>query len=167
MNHPQNPLLVLLLGAFSAIAAPYDINHPPLSPDPKLTPGASISNVPITVICQTGYTKTIRHVPESLKRKVFISYFGRVPDHPGDFEIDHLISCELNGAQDARNLWPQSYKTYPLEARSKDTLENWMARDVRRTLLTQGTNAATILLRQHQDEISTNWIGAWKRYIKK
>ena len=40
------------------------------------------------------------------------------------FEIDHLISLELGGSNNIKNLWPQSYTTVTYNARTKDDLEN-------------------------------------------
>ena len=48
-----------------------------------------------------------------------------VPDARGRrCEIDHLISRELGGADEVKNLWPQTYGTSPWNAALKDKLEN-------------------------------------------
>ena len=38
--------------------------------------------------------------------------------------VTRLISLELGGSNSIRNLWPESYRTEPWNARTKDTLEN-------------------------------------------
>jgi hypothetical protein len=136
----------------------------PLLPDPRLTPGAT-NGLPVEVVSAHGYTPTVRNVPESLKRQVFVEYLGRVPDKPGDYEVDHLISLELGGSNSISNLWPQSYLTFPYNSRVKDKLENFMARNVRATLAQQGHKAASDLLYGYQREIATNWIVAYEKYL--
>src|SRR5882724_162987 len=84
----------------------------PILPNPALTPGDLMPGATIEQICTKGYANTfnggVRNVPESLKKKVFIQYFGAVPSHPGDYEIDHLVSLCIGGSNSISNLWPQS-----------------------------------------------------------
>jgi hypothetical protein len=44
-------------------------------------------------------------------------------------EVDHLISLELGGSNDIKNLWPEPYLPRP-GARQKDVLENWLHKQV-------------------------------------
>jgi hypothetical protein len=135
-------------------------------PDSNLTPGAT-TNVPISILCKHGYTasKGVRHVSEATRQAVFVHYFGRVPDRPGDYEIDHLISLELGGSNSISNLWPQSYITVPFNAHVKDRLENKLAANVRQQLAKNGEQSAQTLLKQYQQEIATNWIAAYHKYV--
>jgi hypothetical protein len=132
----------------------------PIEPDAKLTPGATF-NVPIAQLIVKGYANKIgggvRNVSESTKKKVFIEYFGFVPIHPGNYEIDHLISLEIGGSNDIKNLWPESYKG-PWNSRVKDRLEDHMAALLRK-------NPDQKLLRQLQHEISSDWVTAYKKYL--
>ncbi|GHF65420.1 hypothetical protein GCM10017781_46380 [Deinococcus metalli] len=96
--------------------------HAPLLPDPALTPGDALTSDP-AVICTPGYTHTVRNVPQALKEPIYRAY-GITSREKGEYEIDHLISLELGGSNSARNLWPESFKTQPLNAHVKDTLEN-------------------------------------------
>lgn len=94
-------------------------------PDPELTPGATdpavtSANVHST-ICVPGYTATVRNVSQATKKAVVRNYLAKHPDWPaGPYEIDHLISIELGGSNDIKNLWPQPI----IEARVKDVDEN-------------------------------------------
>ena len=72
------------------------------------------------------------------------------------YEVDHLISLELGGANDIKNLWPQSYVSTPYNARMKDALENKLHAMV---------CANQITLVEAQKEISTDWIAAYKKYV--
>ena len=141
----------------------------PILPDQKLTPGDTLSNVPIQKLCQRGYANVIcggvRHVTESEKRQVFIEYFGKVPEHPGNYEVDHLISIEIGGSNDIKNLWPQSYLTKPWNSNVKDRLEDFMAAGVRHAFKKSGPAAAEALLHQYQHEIASNWTNAFLKYI--
>ncbi len=131
----------------------------PILPNPKLTPGDTL---PVTVeqLAVKGYANVVnggvRNVPESLKKQVFIEYFGKVPEKPGAYEVDHLISLEIGGNNSISNLWPQSYSG-PWNARVKDKLENRLAANVRNTLKADGHDAATTLLKGYQQSVSHNW----------
>ena len=126
----------------------------PLLPDAKMTPGATL---PVTKddICVPGYTKKVRNVPASVKKQVYAEY-GIASHRPGDYEVDHLISLELGGSNSVKNLWPQSYKTQPWNARVKDALENEMHSEV---------CDGRLDLAKAQHDIATDWITAYKKYF--
>src|ERR1019366_6216507 len=121
----------IFLTAFACYGQKYSISNPPLLPDAKMSPGNAFTNVTVEKICTKGYANVlhggVRNVPESEKRAVFIEYFGSVPPHPGDFEVDHVVSLEIGGDNSISNLWPQSYLTKPWNSHTKDALENRMA----------------------------------------
>jgi hypothetical protein len=62
--------------------------QPPILPDPKLTPGATL---PVTKddICVPGYTQKVRDVPKSVKDQVYAEY-GISSHQPREFEVDHV-----------------------------------------------------------------------------
>jgi hypothetical protein len=129
-------------------------------PDPKLTPGVARTGVTAFDLCPVAHTPALRNVPESEKMAVYKSY-GILP-HQGycvgkeGCEVDHLISLELGGANDQRNLWPQSYDAVPWNAHVKDKLENKLHALV---------CANTITLEDAQNAIRLDWIAAYKKYI--
>jgi hypothetical protein len=88
-------------------------------PDYGCTPGAVFKNVTAGEVCTPGYSKGVRNVSESLKRKVYLSY-GIRRHAAGAYEVDHLVSLELGGNNSQRNLWPEKQPG----ARDKDKLEN-------------------------------------------
>lgn len=51
--------LAILAGPLAA-----DPDHSPLLPDPQMTPG-DVLTTDAQIICVPGYTKTMRHVPQS------------------------------------------------------------------------------------------------------
>lgn len=126
----------------------------PILPDTLKTPGAVL---PVTRedICMPGYAKKIRNVPAAVKRRVYASY-GITHREPGEYEVDHLISLELGGSNSIRNLWPQSFRTRPWNARVKDALENELHLEV---------CAGTLDLQTAQRDIAADWIRAYKKYF--
>ncbi len=149
MKHLIVALFLSLL--FSAAPA---FAEGPFAPDPKLTPG-DILEVTKKDVCVVGYTKKVRNVPGSVRKEVFQRY--GIP-HPtkGAYEVDHLISLELGGSNSIKNLFPQAYQGL-WNARVKDALENKLHKLV-------CTNKLS--LTQAQDEIASDWIGAYKKYFK-
>ena len=132
---------------------------PPLLPDPAKTPGKA-SYLDESAVCSMGSTKNIRNVPAQAKQRVYASYGVAVCQGycsgPQGCEIDHLISLELGGANTEDNLWPQPYDG-DWNAHDKDRLENLFRKMV--------CVDKTISLQEAQQEISTDWISAYKKYI--
>src|SRR5438105_6149473 len=92
-----------------AITAPI-FGADPILPNLKLTPGVYRKNLNETQICQTKWGLDKRYVTLSMKKQVFAEY-GIPYSRHSEFEVDHLISRELGGADDVRNVWPESYIT--------------------------------------------------------
>ena len=126
----------------------------PIKPNPTLTPGVADPAATIEKICTPGYTATVRNVPESVKKQVFAEY--GIDPTSDKFEVDHLISLELGGSNDIKNLWPQSYTTQPLNAHRKDVLEN---------KLHDMICSKQITMKNAQKAISTDWVKAYNQYI--
>ena len=146
-------LLVLALGSLGTGVLAVNLQAP-LVPDPLKTPGDVLTS-DSGKVCVPGYTKTVRNVPQALKEQVYRSY-GITSRQSGEYEIDHLISLELGGSNSARNLWPESYKTMPLNAHVKDALENRL-----HTLACSGK----ITLEQAQQAIARDWQAAYVKYL--
>ena len=99
-------------------------------PNSKITPGY-MRDVSVRELCTTS-TSLVRNVPDSLKKKVFANYGMSGNDRSTcseGYEIDHLVSLELGGANDEKNLWPQSY-CGENNAHKKDKLENELHRQI-------------------------------------
>jgi len=124
-----------------------------LSPDPRLTPGASL---PVTVhdICTEESPVRDTKVLASVGIKVFEEYGIKNPP-PRHYELDYLIDPDLGGSPDTRNLWPQPYSS-EWNAHVKDALEHYLREQV---------CAGTITLEQAQRDISSDWISAYKKYF--
>ena len=139
----------------SFIALPVLAGEPPIRPESSLTPGVVDPGATVKKLCVAGYTQKVRDVPESEKKKVFAEY--NIDPKSDKFEIDHLISLELGGSNDIKNLWPQSYTTTAYNAHTKDTLENKLHKLV---------CAGKLSLSEAQKEISSDWIAAYKKYTE-
>ena len=126
----------------------------PFVPDPARTPGATL-RVTAADICVPGYSKRVRDVPIEVKREVYASYGVRT-HQPGEYEIDHLINLSLGGSNSVRNLWPQSFRTSPWNARVKDALEEELHRLV---------CAGTLDLARAQRIIAQNWVMGYRIYV--
>ena len=123
-------------------------------PDPGLTPGA-VMTTDAAVVCTPGYAKSVRHVSGKVKAQVYVEY-GITSHRPGEYEVDHLISLELGGSNDIKNLWPESYQTEPWNAHVKDKLEDRL-----HGLVCTGR----MRLEDAQQEIARDWIAAYQRLI--
>jgi hypothetical protein len=144
---------ILAAAVACLLAIPAIAGDLPIRPDPDLTPGAVLTK-DVATICRTGYSKTVRHTSGRLKAAIYREYgIDKTSSH---FEIDHLISLELGGADVAANLWPQSYDTARWNAHSKDRLENRL-----HVLVCAGR----MPIEQAQREIASDWIAAYERYV--
>jgi hypothetical protein len=122
-------------------------------PATELTPGVVRAKTRDEV-CGSNYGKN-RDVPPALRRKVFELY-GMPGADPKAYEVDYLITPALGGADDIGNLWPQSYSATIWNARVKDTLEDRL-----HELVCSGD----VDLPTAQQEIATDWIGAYRKYF--
>ena len=78
-------------------------------PDPACTPGGYYPDATRKVICRSGYSASVRHVTESVKRRVYAAY--GVTHHTREtYEIDHLIPLEAGGSNQIANLFPNPPK---------------------------------------------------------
>lgn len=96
----------------------------PLHPSAALTPGATFAGVTKDQVCVAGYSASVRSVSDSTRDQVFAEY-NLASANRGDYEVDHLISLELGGSNDIKNLWPQPlHDSGHDDAVDKDELEN-------------------------------------------
>lgn len=132
--------------------------------DKTITPSVSRSGLTKTKICATKWGKDERHVTDAMKTQVFALYgysgYGDlhcVADvHGKTCEIDHLISRELGGADDMKNLWPQAYGTTPWNAHLKDKLENRLHKEM---------CAGHITLKQAREMLVNDWRVGYRKYF--
>ena len=73
-----------------------------------------------------------------------------------EYELDYLVTPDLGGSPEPRNLWPEPYGSRVWNARVKDELES---------LLPQLVCEGKIDLVTAQRDIASNWIEAYKKYF--
>ncbi len=118
-------------------------------PDTSCTPGVAL---PVTAaqVCVSGYSKSVRNVSAKTKNAVFAEY--GITSHPtGAYEVDHLISLELGGSNDIKNLFPEAALPTP-GFHEKDKVENYLHQQV---------CSGKISLKTAQYQIATNWLSAY------
>lgn len=156
-----------LLFATAAFTTPdpaeiaHSINNGDL-PDPKFTPG-DVRPVTKEELCDpTKHTADVRNTPDSLKQRIRRLYGMSTKrdlwcNSERGCEIDHLISLELGGSNDAKNLWPQPY----------DAAREWNAcrKDVLENKLHKLVCADQISLADAQHEIATDWIASYRKHV--
>jgi anti-sigma factor RsiW len=121
-------------------------------PMASITPGATWDVSAEDLCAGTRYTRTIT----TAMRAQVVSAYG-VAHVPADqYELDYLITPELGGATDARNLWPQPYASRVWNARVKDELERLLPRLV---------CAGALDLETAQRDMAVDWIAAYKKYF--
>jgi hypothetical protein len=116
-------------------------------PDSACTPGAILPDATSDQICQSGYSSTVRNVPDALKNEVYSEY-GITSHAPGQYEVDHFISLELGGSNDIANLWPEPAEPRP-GFHEKDKVENYLHDQV---------CSGKMSLQDAQLQIATNWL---------
>jgi hypothetical protein len=122
-------------------------------PIPALTPGAT---APVTVVelCG-GRGPSPEAIAPSIRQAVLRDYgLERLSD--AEYELDYLITPELGGSSDRRNLWPERYGSRVWNARVKDELER---------LLPALVCGGSVELTTAQREIAADWIAAYKKYF--
>jgi hypothetical protein len=123
-------------------------------PKTDLTPGATLP-ISITQVCAASSDRPVPAVPVSLQRKVLAMY-GISGTAPDAYEVDYLITPELGGATDIRNLWPEPYYDTAWNAHVKDQLEERL-----HEMVCHGD----VDLATAQQDISRDWIAAYRKYF--
>lgn len=154
MKRSRISACLLLLASSAALAqvAHYRHHGPAALNDLNATPGA-VRTMDTKQLCSASFhTGTVRDVTEGLKRKVCAEYGVVAAACTGKrVEIDHLISLELGGSNDERNLWPEPYLPKP-GAKQKDVVENWLHRQVCEGKMT---------LKEAQHAIALDWYAVY------
>ena len=148
--------LIALLGTVGLHRAltPHPRSAVRLVPDHRLTPGVA-RIVSASDVCNVNYSDDARLVPAAIQHQVLQEYGMNAAQSPG-YELDYLISPQLGGTDDIRNLWPEPESATGWNVRAKDALEGRLHQ-----LVCDGTiNLATA-----QQDLATDWISAYKRYF--
>lgn len=107
-------VLLLLLALTSSAFARENV------PDPAITPG-EVATTDIVLVCQHGYSATVRKTTQDMKRDTYNAY--RVRGSRKHWKIDHLVPLSMGGADSMKNIWPSDFKAGKYNAAAKDRLE--------------------------------------------
>jgi hypothetical protein len=143
--------LVALLAAFAIVRVEW-IYRQQSVPNPRLTPGAT-RLITREKVCQVPTESPT--ISASLAKQVFEEY-GISRPRPHAYEVDFLITPELGGSDDIRNIWPQPYSGDEWNAHVKDALEEHLHVMV---------CAGRLDLTAAQRDMVHDWVSAYKRYF--
>jgi len=147
-------LLTTIIIRFAPRAS-YPVSRIGTIPDASLTPGAT-NPIGIQDVCSANISANDPAVPDPLKREVLKEY--GLPDLAANaYEIDYLVTPQLGGAANIRNLWPQPSHHTVWNSRVKDALEDRL-----HSLVCSGQ----LELATAQREISQDWVAAYKKYFR-
>lgn len=118
-----------------------------------LTPGAT-ARVTADDLC-AGRGPSREEIAPAVRLAVLRDY-GMEGLADAEYELDYLITPELGGSSDRRNLWPERYGSRVWNARVKDELEQLLP-----ALVCRGT----VELTTAQRDIAVDWIAAYKKYF--
>jgi len=121
-------------------------------PNPRLTSGRAF-DVTTADLCKSGYKNPARNISMAMKRQVFDRY--RIDKYEFGYKVDHLIPVRLGGANSMNNLWPQ-----PLSGEWCWHRKNKLERKLRKMVC-----LGHLDLKTAQQEIATDWVSAYKKYI--
>jgi len=125
-----------------------------LVPDSQLTPGL-VRPISLNEVCTTTYSDDTDEVPASIRQQVFSEY--RVASEQSQsYGLDYLVSPQLGGTADIRNLWPEPEAQTLWNMRAKDALEDHL-----HELVCEGK----IDLATAQRDLASNWILAYQKYF--
>ncbi len=149
-------LVILVATATMSFRAPsvstLAVRHQLSLPVATITPGATW-DVSVEELC--AGTRRMQPITAAMRAEVLRAY--GVENVPSDqYELDYLITPELGGATDVRNLWPQRYESPVWNARVKDELED---------LLPQLVCSRRLELTTAQRDMASDWIAAYKKYF--
>jgi hypothetical protein len=127
---------------------------PRFIPDPRLTPGAT-RLASRNDVCPVRTADQAHLVPAALAKQVFDEY-GVANPRPYAYEVDYLITPDLGGSDDIRNVWPEPYSGAEWNAHIKDALEEY---------LHQMVCGGKLDLAAAQQDIARDWVSAYKKYF--
>ena len=116
-------------------------------PDPVCTPGAIFEGATREIVCVPGYSKTVRNVSLTTRKKVYIMYGVDYPPSFGSYELDHFVALSLGGNNEIANLFPLAAEPFP-GFKEKNIVVNYLREEV---------CAGNIVLSAAQEKIAEDW----------
>ena len=123
-------------------------------PDRRLTPGVARA-VSFNDVCSKTYSDDAQLLPAFVQQKVLQEY-GIQGAVSREYRLDYLISPQLGGTDDIRNLWPEPQSSTQWNMAAKDALEHRLHQ-----LVCQGR----VDVSTAQRDLASDWVSAYKRYF--
>ena len=123
-------------------------------PNHVLTPG-STNPMALNQLCGLSDSDLDPRLSPEKERAVFRAY-GMDERAGRAYQVDYLINPQLGGNDHMENLWPEPYHATVWNARAKDALEARL-----HGMVCNGQ----IDLQAAQQDLSTDWIAAYKKYF--
>lgn len=145
-------LLLIAVGCMFSVAA----GQGPSTglPNSSLTPGDAAA-VTSNDLCGSEYRSPDRNISITQKRQTFDRY--GLSTRTGGYNVDHLIPVRLGGSNSPKNLWPQS-----LAGEWNYHMKNRLERRLHKLVCEKKISLDTA-----QQEISRDWVSAYKKYMVK
>lgn len=138
----------MILGLSGLLSAQDRRSH---LPNPKLTPGETL-DLTANDLCDPRRDFG-DNISITVKRQVMDRY-GIGPTQTG-YNIDHLIPMKLGGSGSIKNLWPQ-----PISGQWNHHRKNQLERRLHKMVCD-----GSLDLKKAQQEIASDWVRAYKKYI--
>lgn len=122
-------------------------------PDPACTPGSVFASATPDAVCVPGYTKRVRSVSTSLRKRLYAAYGIAYPPPTGTYELDHLIPLAIGGDNSAGNLFPEAADPKP-GFKEKDVVEVYLQEQV---------CVGTIALPDAQSLVAKDWLAVYNQ----
>lgn len=123
-------------------------------PNARWTPGLTRA-VTREQLCSGNMEGHGQSIPPALAQRVFQEY-GIDSPPPRAYEVDYLITPDLGGADDIRNMWPEPYSGTEWNAHIKDALED---------RLHQMVCDRSLELSAAQEALAGDWVRAYQKYF--
>jgi len=143
-------ILLTILVAFSLVTPVFSCSTEGIFPDMECSPGDIFVECTPEQMCVRGYSATVRKMPKSKKNRVYEMY-GIPKERQKNYVIDHIISLQLCGSNEIKNLFPQN-RAGEFNSRVKDRVENYLKRSVCND---------NIELKDAQTIISEDWLAVY------
>jgi hypothetical protein len=142
----------LLISVFCLWSLVFAQETASFKPNPRLTPGATLE-LTEKELCERHFESSERTIPIALKSQVVDRYAINLD--AGGYNVDHLIPVGLGGSNSVKNLWPQ-----PLAGEWSYFKKNQLEARLRKIVC-----KGELDLKQAQQEIATDWVSAYKKYV--
>ena len=125
-------------------------------PDPKATPGASLSGVTTAQVCERTWNADHKTIGYRVQNEVSARY-GVIAGQGTSIHLDQLVPASLGGAATAANVWPQPEGT--------DSKPGYKQKNILETHMHMLVCRGQVSLSTAQQAIAADWLSAMHTYL--